>query len=172
MAASFDNFEDDLTPQPSQPSQPTPTPSAPQPASGSGQLIPFDRMTTQPMLSLDRYREMRQSRSLRVAHHEEYARALRADCEDVQRMLFEVAERTTAVYSRWVLLSVVMSPTLDQIADMRALNAQLAQTGSLIGKLRRRYEQEWDQAEQHERAAAALAAHAQQQQHPWGGDAS
>lgn len=122
----------------------------------SGALVDVDQMTTQKLVPLHRYREMSQSRSRRVEHHRQLAAIQRENAADVQRALYEIAERTSDVNERFTLLHVCMEPTLDQIRQMRDLQQQLAQMAAMIANYRKRYEWCVNDAMQHERAMVAL----------------
>lgn len=131
-------------------------PEAPEQSVESGALVDFDRMTTQKLLPLQRYREMSQSRSRRVDHHRQLAAVQRENAADLQRALYELAERISDVNERFTLLHVCMEPTLDQIRQMRDLQQQLAQMAAMIASYRKRYEWCVNDAMQHERAMVAL----------------
>ena len=144
-----------------------PTPSS---SGGSGPLTELPDLPTQNMITLEAYRSVRHERNLIRDRHEQCAQALRQDADDVQRALYEQAERMARLYEHWVILHATMAPTFDQIAAMRALGAQIAQAGTFMGQLRRRYELDLARAADHELALQTLRAGASPS--PWGGDAS
>lgn len=122
----------------------------------SGELIDVSQMTTGILARTEQMRAVRNSRNLLEQNHAARLAACREDLAAVQRVLYETAEQCTALYGRWIVLDVTMSPDLAQIARKRTLEREMAEKGRYATNLRHRYEEIDREAGQHEIALRAF----------------